>query len=506
MNQSTVACPLNLTPETLAAYRDGALAAPELARIRAHLADCPACTVTLARFDSLARILASQRIPIPDARLWRGVHARLSLAPTPAPHVPARAVWGGLGTLATLVVLVALFAQIFRQPASRSISYHLTPQPTGSAAPTMLPPTPVDPTTLMRPDQAWGSHYITDHLTLSAASDNFFTPDDIFPDGSALVGTIFRNGQQSVVLMNSRTQAIHVVYTAPASVVTPFLVQTDGRFVVWDGGFSGAGTISHQEPKIFGYADLQTGRVTILSVTLSPNQTSSGLLLLDQGMMLWETYTATTSVTKITDLATNSTRLLPAFRTNENIVDVSLPYLLTETTTGTSAPYTMKWRFWDLTTGQIAPVSNNGFDTASNGIPNDLSALSGKKLFWVQPASDSSGLLTSLQLGVINRVDQPWVPVSLSPALRFTNVDSALYVNDRLVIWEGRGGYFGPVSMVLIWDRLQRKLLCLTVGQNQMAPQILARGHALALVYGGNSGFNRTIDVIDTNTLPTTPP
>jgi hypothetical protein len=140
----TTACPQGITSEQLAALRDGALPAAEAARLRTHLAACLTCQGTQAAYEEVARILATQRIPTPDARLWHGVQARLRQPNARALPIVSRALWGGAGALASVVVLVVLFAQVFGHLSGTSTSFHSTmPQSTQTAsitpAPTITP-------------------------------------------------------------------------------------------------------------------------------------------------------------------------------------------------------------------------------------------------------------------------------------------------------------------------------------------------------------------------------
>lgn len=144
MTTSTTACPQGITAEQIAALRDDALDAAEAERLRAHIATCPTCQTTQTAYDEVARTLTAQRIPTPDARLWREVQARLSQSPRRALPIAPRAVWGSAGALASVIVLAVLFAQVFGHLSGTSTSYHsTTPQSTQTAsitpAPTITP-------------------------------------------------------------------------------------------------------------------------------------------------------------------------------------------------------------------------------------------------------------------------------------------------------------------------------------------------------------------------------
>jgi virginiamycin B lyase len=63
--QIVTGCPLNLSVETLSAWRDHALPPADLQRIREHLAECPSCEKRLADYDTVASALRRLRVPLP---------------------------------------------------------------------------------------------------------------------------------------------------------------------------------------------------------------------------------------------------------------------------------------------------------------------------------------------------------------------------------------------------------------------------------------------------------
>ncbi|HEV2238802.1 MAG TPA: zf-HC2 domain-containing protein [Ktedonobacterales bacterium] len=101
-------CPLNVPVATLSAWRDSALPATEMTRIREHLPECPACEQRLAEYDAIASALRHLRVPLPVGGY--GHNPRLSgrVAPgqpraRPAFHIPTM-----LETLAAALVITLL--------------------------------------------------------------------------------------------------------------------------------------------------------------------------------------------------------------------------------------------------------------------------------------------------------------------------------------------------------------------------------------------------------------
>ncbi len=112
-------CALGLAPATLSAWRDAMLDPAESARVESHLAGCAACQVRLAEYETIAGALRAERVPAPDARLWRDLRARVLVTPR---HRPRALPGGWLGTVAAAVavlVLVAGFARLFGMGAGQ---------------------------------------------------------------------------------------------------------------------------------------------------------------------------------------------------------------------------------------------------------------------------------------------------------------------------------------------------------------------------------------------------
>lgn len=148
---TTPACPLGLSADDLSAWRDDALAPAEQQRISAHVSGCAACQRVIAAHEALATAIHADQPPAPDPRAWPQLQARIAAHQSRRGHAtaalgraPRRAVWGGLGAAAAVLLLSALFLHLFAQQALvRGGSSHAatatvlaTPQPLGSVAPT----------------------------------------------------------------------------------------------------------------------------------------------------------------------------------------------------------------------------------------------------------------------------------------------------------------------------------------------------------------------------------
>jgi len=141
MPTTNASCPLDLTPTTIAAWRDGALPADESARIAAHVPGCSACQREIANWESLDDALRRQPTPASDGRLWRDVRA--GMASNQRNHSrtnrqTARRLIGAGSALAAVLLLALGFAQLFRLH-SATTSVHPGATATIQGTPTPLP-------------------------------------------------------------------------------------------------------------------------------------------------------------------------------------------------------------------------------------------------------------------------------------------------------------------------------------------------------------------------------
>ncbi len=156
---TTSHCPLGITPDDLSAWRDHALPSDEEQRITTHIATCPACQRIIAADDALAATLVADQPPAPDAQNWQRLQARIA-ANTPSTaaqrHAPRRALWSGLAAAAAVLLISALFMQLFGQLALRrgANSHHKTTIASTPPALASVPPT----TPIAGPRLNWQYH------------------------------------------------------------------------------------------------------------------------------------------------------------------------------------------------------------------------------------------------------------------------------------------------------------------------------------------------------------
>jgi hypothetical protein len=513
MTTITTTCPQGITAEQIAALRDGALDLAEAERLRAHIATCPTCQATQASYEAVAHTLAAQRIPTPDARLWRGVQARLGQRPARALPLPPRAIWGGAGALASVIVLAILFAQVFGHLSGTSTSYHTTgPQGTQTAAITPAP-TAVDPTTFIRPAQAWGSQYITDQRPLGTTLPRSL--DVLSPDASFIAGTVTRAGHQCIATLDTRTQTLHIVYTAASDLQSPFQVLTDGRYIVWSGG--NGGEAAQTNHNILGYADLQTGQVKLLAEIFSFSQPLSMPIALNNGILLWYKGTQMTSANPLgtaavaTNLASGVTTPLPAITTNTFVDVIAWPDALLEQVTPGS--YQFKWQVLNVLTGQVIDAPGIPFADHDNtlGFANPL-ALVGSRAYTIKSittpgqGAKSRPSVTAVQMEAIPDIYQAQrVVQTLGEPFQGTTPDEFI-ANGRLVVFGKLAiAAFPAPSTIVVWDAQEQRLISFDPNQF-VAPHLYIRENALIILDAGGDGKQAMLDIINTNTLPTAPP
>jgi hypothetical protein len=66
------------TPETLSAFVDGDLSAPEAQTVRAHAAACPQCTVSIAELTAMVTAARGLERPEPPPSLWPAVEGAMA--------------------------------------------------------------------------------------------------------------------------------------------------------------------------------------------------------------------------------------------------------------------------------------------------------------------------------------------------------------------------------------------------------------------------------------------
>jgi putative zinc finger protein len=149
MNTDTIVrCALGISERALSDFRSDGLRAKERDRLRAHVAQCPACQARLDAFETVARLLSDQPDLTGHAQLWRSVRASIAASEATPARSSARPVrhargsvagssrrsarfWTALGSIAAIVALSAGFIALFVSrggwpPATRATSTPIT--------------------------------------------------------------------------------------------------------------------------------------------------------------------------------------------------------------------------------------------------------------------------------------------------------------------------------------------------------------------------------------------
>jgi YVTN family beta-propeller protein len=220
-------CTLNLSAETLSAWRDSALPGREQEHVSAHLPGCATCRSRLAEYDSMARALQTLSTPKPvggygrnprlqAANRGRWTHARSSMG------MP------GWASALAAVLLLAAFAGLFAVFASRRPSITVLPTPTSTVTATPTPvasvATTLDLTTAPTgtPPEAAGVWFldVVDHRatqvnpTTNTVVASIPVPSDVYVLGATADALwVTRNSAGTVERLDPHTG--HVIATIP---------------------------------------------------------------------------------------------------------------------------------------------------------------------------------------------------------------------------------------------------------------------------------------------------
>ncbi len=153
---SAAICALGVGRAHLSAWRDRALSKAETQRLDAHMGQCDVCRRRLAEYEVLALALRSERLPLPDERLWSGIRAALAQgdgarsaqrrhdAQRHDAQRRRRHALEWLGAVAAVVLITIGFVQLFAQLRSHpTVRVTATATPFVSATPTLSPARPL---------------------------------------------------------------------------------------------------------------------------------------------------------------------------------------------------------------------------------------------------------------------------------------------------------------------------------------------------------------------------
>lgn len=148
MNTDTIVrCALGISDRTLSDFRSDGLSAKERERLRAHVAQCPACQSRLDEFETVARLLRDRPDLTGHAQLWRSIQASIAASEATPARSSARLVrharggvagssrrsaglWTALGSIAAIVALSAGFIALFVSRGGWPPAASRTPKPT----------------------------------------------------------------------------------------------------------------------------------------------------------------------------------------------------------------------------------------------------------------------------------------------------------------------------------------------------------------------------------------
>src|SRR5579871_968668 len=108
--------PCAQSTETLSAYADGDLPPAETQVLRAHVADCPRCTVSLAELRAMSAAARTLERPEPPPTLWAAVEGEMARHDRPWWMSLRLFGWGALaGAAAVSVIALGLASWRTRQ-------------------------------------------------------------------------------------------------------------------------------------------------------------------------------------------------------------------------------------------------------------------------------------------------------------------------------------------------------------------------------------------------------
>ena len=493
-------CVLHVTDQQLVEWQAHALADVEMRRLNGHIPGCPGCQARLAGTARAVQALQQQRVPDLQQRIWRDLRPRLATSGR-----PFRPQWRGpVVSGVAAMVLVAVFAAIvLNQARMHPTGTATTGKPTQTAAATATTPvatttprlrtptaTPLSVPTAITLAQAWGTAGQR-VVTLEGQEEEV---EGVTADGKHLLvvqhfGTtnvLPLNPPPEVDLIDTTTGAKETLYSTTTNNV--LFAGTDGRYVVWAGGFNLTGGPGESDVNV-GYEDLQTGQKHPL-ISHGDNTVTASELIVTHGKLIIP-FNGPSAGLYVADLASGkSETLLPA---HAGFV-VSWPYVLYYSTfysDGTSKPSPSDLEpatLLNLETGahsdvtQLMQLSYYDFDRL---------ALDGATVFNTLYAGDVNGVLFQQ----IDHADQP----GASPRTLFMlngARDSAYVVgcDSRVLVLQSTVGQ--------LWDRQLHQLIAVPTPPTNTywtSPQV-SNGY---VIYAQQAGSQVQVVLVNEAQLPT---
>lgn len=356
----------------------------------------------------------------------------------PAPvrdQIPHREIWGGAAAMLAAGIMIAVFTGMLHTGSvlGNAPSHSSTPTPTPLAATATPGP--------LTAAQAWGSAITT--VPLQLADGTQFSPTDVSPDGTYLVGLApIGTGQAASVNIallpvpaSASGNMARVMFTMPVGTSTA-AVKTDGRFVVWIGGIGDGSTGVGPTRQIVGYFDRQNRSYVIMRDT-TEILVNSHAFAVGHGYFVWTRRNPDFGL-YATNLVTGATTYYPL---NQPIAaDISNPVQIA----WPNALYITDDHVAHLLNLQTGHVTNLSQVTIA---PFNFATGQSTKVLLTGAAFNWSQLADDRQHTIINAVMQPDQPgaaghviASLSGITQslagITDQFIAYTANDRYVAWD----------------------------------------------------------------------
>ncbi|MBF6589560.1 MAG: hypothetical protein IVW57_03380 [Ktedonobacterales bacterium] len=430
-------CAQGIGAKTLSAWRDDLLPIAEAQRLGAHTSTCAACRTTLATFETVAQSLRSQRELEPSDRVWRGVRARIARVPRRHAHA---SIWRGLGAVASIAAVVALFIYILssgpgrRGPVGGTAT--MTPQPTTSSSPTSTPSS-----IPLSVAQAWGTQAATGTLSTQLDATHTFQATSITPDGRTLLGieyipsgTAGRMGSASAGALDIATKRFTAFGVSQVANYAPRCCATDGRYAIVADSTAPGATCGVCHDRYWSY-DLLTRQLR----QVAGGDAYQGILgsALDHGLL----FLSTGMGIQVADLQANT--IVPfAGTATARVLAYTWPYVVYTPASASNSSMTIRVR--DLTTNAESTLPRLSALYASAADGSVGLTITGDTLFALVTRGTGQGGSDLLELDHLTAPDaQPYLLVHAP-----TDLGILASANARLVILNG--------GLALAWDRVER--------------------------------------------------
>jgi len=310
-------------------------------------------------------------------------------------------------------------------------------------------------------------------------------PTDIAPDGSVVVGYALNQSLQSETI-DAFFPATHMLrqidpgedYMLAEDLGSPSYTGpvTDGRFIAWQTRESING------PWQLKYFDVRSGKIVVLATqsdSVDPTGPFTSLMMNDQGTLVWSRVSANPveEIIEITYLAADNTTTL-GYRPPFPPKGLCWPYLLIGN------------QLFNIQTGNHLPLpelqAGTGFAicfgttvyTAFHTIRSDVDSVQMK------------------EVPISAQISASWRQGDFIP---FITPGGFIGVNNRLFLLFGQPADSVDPPILMIWDRLQKRLVAITAFNDYSANVAI---HGDWLVYVSKTGNQTILNLVNTTKLP----